>query len=421
MRILFFSNAFPNPLSPRQGTFNRLFIRTLAEDHVVRVVSPIPWTQELKALLKRQGKVSRHKLFLVDGVRVEFPRYWYTPKVGRKYYAEFMYRSCRKIMSRLISQYQPDVLVSYWSHPDGEVTVRMAQQAGIPSVVMVGGSDLLVLAQQGRQRREAIFNVYHQADAVVAVSKDIAKELIAGGISTEKVHVVRRGVDSEIFHSGDKQQARKELSLNQKDKILVTAARLEPVKGMKHLIDASQILKQRGLSHKCYILGDGALRTELSKQIENLGLQDCVKLVGSRNQGELATWYQAADLFVLPSLSEGIPNVLMEAMSCGSRFVATQVGGIPEIADPNFDRLVPPANSQAFADAIEESLQLPDYPEQRWFTPQSWAESGNQFTKVMQSVCENRQEAMINFNREATVSELAATADKPLAKHTLNR
>jgi teichuronic acid biosynthesis glycosyltransferase TuaC len=81
-----------------------------------------------------------------------------------------------------------------------------------------------------------------------------------------------------------------------------------------------------------------------------------VTLVGPRPLAELTNWYGACDLVALPSYSEGIPNVLREAVACGRPFVATQVGGIPEIADPSTSVLVEPGSPEALADALTDVL-----------------------------------------------------------------
>src|SRR5439155_10695850 len=121
--------------------------------------------------------------------------------------------------------------------------------------------------------------------------------------------------------------------------------------------------RENGGRFVCYVIGEGPLRPALQRQVAALDLAEQVKFVGSRPHAELPTWFRAADVFVLSSHSEGVPNVLLEACACGTRFVATNVGGIPEIADRGCGMLVAPGDPQALARAIDQSLKTAPAPD----------------------------------------------------------
>jgi len=142
-------------------------------------------------------------------------------------------------------------------------------------------------------------------------------------------------------------------------------------------------MKKRGTPVDCYILGDGPLREPLQRLIKKLNLQECVKLHGPQPQAKLADWYRAANLVVLPSLSEGVPNVLLEAQACGTAFVASNVGGIPEIADPLVHSLVPPGEPTGFANAILERLSKQSLLASRRFQPLSCEASARRITDII--------------------------------------
>jgi len=382
MRVLFFSNVYPNPLYPAKGTFNRSLIRALAEEHTVQVVSPISWTDAVRARLRRRNRTMLSDAHAADAIPAEYPRFYYPPKLLRHQYGRFLWWSVGRELLRRIVRFRPDVVVSYWAHPDGEVAVRAAHQCGVRAVTMVGGSDVLLLGRHGL-RREAIHNVLSQSDAVIAVSRDIAEHLYADGIPHDKVHVVYRGVDRSLFYPRDRGESRLRLGIPDKQNVLLAVGRLVPVKGYPVLFDACRHLVERGEKFACYVLGDGPLEAALQRRIDQAGLRGIVRLCGSQRQDELADWYSAANLVVLPSLSEGVPNVLLEAMSCGRSFVASDVGGIPEIADPQFDRLVRPCNPRELANAITEQLARPHVSGKRRFEPLSWKDSVDQFVKVL--------------------------------------
>jgi glycosyltransferase involved in cell wall biosynthesis len=141
--------------------------------------------------------------------------------------------------------------------------------------------------------------------------------------------------------------------------VILFVGNLLPVKGVDVLIDAISRLDERDRRARCYLIGQGPLRETLRQHIARLGLTDRVTLVGPVLHADLPDWFRAADVFVLPSHSEGVPCVLLEAAACQTPFVASRVGGIPEIAHLNHGEMVPPGNAATLADAIARVLATP--------------------------------------------------------------
>ena len=411
MKILFFSYAFPNPINPGLGTFNRTMIAGLANEHEVRVVSPVPFTESWNAWSK--GKLPRglndSTFQAVPNVPTEYCSWYYTPKLFRNQYGHFMHRSVGSTLNRAMREFQPDIVLSYWTHPDGEVAVKTAHRFGVRAVAMVGGSDVLINARHG-VRRNATLEVLREADGVVAVSEDIQQVLISDGIPTNKLHVARRGVDRRIFHEGNIAAARQNLNLPDDRPIAISVGRLVDVKGHAHLIDACELLSRRGVKFRCYLLGDGPLRTELERRIEERRLHDVIQLRGSQTPSLLAEWYRAANLSVLASLSEGVPNVLLESIACGTPFVASNVGGIPEIADVEIDCLVSAGDPTALANAIESRLAVKrsDFRKARRFEPPSVSESTRNLSRILQSIQTGRA---ISVHADDTLHETMTEKD----------
>src|SRR4029079_13229107 len=132
-------------------------------------------------------------------------------------------------------------------------------------------------------------------------------------------------------------------------------------------------------------VGGGSEASAISDEIKHRGLAERVTMLGAVPHAKLADYYRAADLTVLPSLSEGVPNVLMESIACGTPFVASNVGGIPEIADPDMDCLVPPADPPALARGIEQHLNIKrcDCRRARRFEPMTVSESARRLSRVL--------------------------------------
>lgn len=176
----------------------------------------------------------------------------------------------------------------------------------------------------------------------------------------EKISVIPNGFNPLRIYKVAKEEARRELDLNLKDKIIINIALLFEKKGQKYLIDAMDfIINKYGKRNvKCFIAGTGPLMKELQKQIDKLGIHDYVKLLGFVPDEELPLWMNAADLFVLPSLSEGNPTVMFEALGVGLPFVGTAVGGVPEvIVSEDYGLLCPPADPECLAKKILIALE----------------------------------------------------------------
>ena len=391
MRILFFSNVYPTPAQPTRGTFNRSLVAALSRRHAVRAIVPVAWSEEVGGLLRGGGGLCGDRTDWVDGIRVDYPRFYYPPKMLRAQYGQFLWWSAQKTVSRVVDEFAPNTVVAYWAHPDGEVAVRAAHEAGIPATVIVGGSDVLILTRQSTTRRKAIIAVLNQSDAVVCVSKDIAEHVSDLGVSSRKIHVVYRGVDAERFHPCDEPAVRAEIGVEDHQRILLSVGRLVPVKGFDSLIAAYAELRRRRADFQAYIAGSGPLRLALQRQIDELRLSDCVTLIGNKTPDELARWYRAADLTVLSSRSEGVPNVLLESIACATPFVATDVGGVSEIADANHDRMIPAGDHIAMANAIDVQLErlkssAPRSIPERQFEPWSWQRSANELSDILENL-----------------------------------
>jgi teichuronic acid biosynthesis glycosyltransferase TuaC len=265
-------------------------------------------------------------------------------------------------MVRAMAELRPDCILSYWVHPDGAVAARFARSAGIPSAVIVGGSDVLVLARHPGRRRRSVVGALQATDAVITVGRRLADAVEALGIPASKVHVVYQGVDQALFSPGSAAAARQRIGIAETGKVLVSIGGLVPVKGVDVLLEAMSRLAPRHRDVRLYLVGDGTSRRDLEALAVRLGLQRVVRFVGKVEQSALPDWYRAADLTVLASRSEGVPNVLRESLACGTPFVATRVGGVGEIAAGTSNRLVPAEDPGALSDAIAGALAEPRGP-----------------------------------------------------------
>lgn len=194
---------------------------------------------------------------------------------------------------------------------------------------------------------------------VVSVNqKDTIEKAL--GTFDNKIIVIPNGYDPSRLVSISKNEARKKLSLNLEDKILVNVAWLLERKGHRFLIEAmNKIVNEYNVKNvKCYIIGKGPLKEDLQKLITAKRLNKNVVLLGFVPDKELTLWMNAADLFVLSSLNEGNPTVMFEALGVGLPFVGTKVGGVPEIiTSEEYGLLVEPRDAEDLAEKILIALK----------------------------------------------------------------
>ena len=165
-------------------------------------------------------------------------------------------------------------------------------------------------------------------DKIIFISKDIKKELIENQFPSEKLVHIPNSVDVEYFKMSQDLQ-------NRNLKNICFVGRLEEQKGVEYLIKAMDVIKSEVKDTKLFIVGDGQLRTNLEELGKKLKLNDYIHFIGSAN--DVLPYYHNSQIFVLPSISEGMPLTLLEAMSCGLPVVATKVGGNVEVVDSNLE------------------------------------------------------------------------------------
>ena len=353
MRILALTNLYPNPLQPHRAPYNRHQFRMLSELHPLRVIAPIAWTNEWGSRAGAALPASRSVQH--DGLTVDHPRYWYTPKILRRYYGRFYLHSVRRTFRRIVAEFRPDVIFAPWAYPDGYAAVELAHEARLPVVVQVHGSDIRQL-DDFPARIAGTAAAVRGANGVIAVCRDLAEGVVRLGAVRERVRVIIDGVDRSKFSPGNKVASRRALGLAPDVAHLLFVGNLVHVKGIDILLAACRRLETDLGAWQLHIVGAGPLRAALEQQARQIGLGPRVAFHGPVAHEQLPDWFRAADLFVLASRSEGVPNVLLESMACGLPFVASNVGGIPEIAALGASRLVPPERPLQLAGAMVELL-----------------------------------------------------------------
>ncbi|MDI6793069.1 MAG: glycosyltransferase family 4 protein [bacterium] len=189
------------------------------------------------------------------------------------------------------------------------------------------------------------FYVRH-ADRIACITKDLTEWAKKLGANPEAIKLIHEPVDFQLFKP-------QEGKLEGGKRLLFVGRVSSPEKGSKYLFEAMAKIVKVFPEVKLTIIGEGCESPDLSRLIEKLGLKETIEFNGLLPNNELAPYYAGADVMVIPSLAEGLPKVLIEALSCGTPVIGTRVGGIPEvIRDGCNGLLVDPGSSEQIAEAV---------------------------------------------------------------------
>jgi teichuronic acid biosynthesis glycosyltransferase TuaC len=357
LRVLAITKIFPNAAEPLSAPFNRQQFAALADHCDLQVMATIPWFPGAGLLARwssagKLAKVPRREQ--IAGLDVTHPRTLFFPRLAHAAWGPLYAAS----IAPAVAPYRGkvDVVLGSWAYPDGFAAVIAARILGVPAVVKLHGSDINLVAKLPGPRRLLSWAL-PMAARVVAVSKPLAEEVISLGVARDRVAIVMNGVDADLFKPRDRAAARAELGLPA-GPLAVYVGNLKPEKGILDLCAAWATVVRHVPDATLAIVGGGPLRGEVEAQVAALG--ERVRVVGPQPLERVPTWMAASDLLVLPSHTEGTPNVVLEALASGRRVVATSVGGVPDlITDKKLGALVPAKNPDALADALVLALRQP--------------------------------------------------------------
>lgn len=337
-RLLFISNLFPDSREPYRGLDNATILHALAAEG---------WSVQVLALRPSLPFVGRKaEPRAVDtNISPRFVRVPYVPQFGSRVNHRLYAGALKPHLAAMRSTF--DVALTSWIYPDSCAVARVAD---FPFVSIAQGSDVHQYLKDA-VRKKIIVSHMPKAAAIITRSADLARQLAEAGLEAAKIHPVYNGIDLANFRppeAGEKEALKAEFGLPKDAPLILFVGNFLPVKNPEFVIEGHRTLRRMIPQAWLALIGGGPLEKEMRAQSGQN-----TKFVGRKDATEVARWMRAADCLVLPSVNEGVPNVILESFASGLPVVASRVGGIPEVLNNSYGRLITPGSTQ-LADAVLE-------------------------------------------------------------------
>lgn len=375
LRVLSLSTLYPNDHTPNFGIFVERQMQAVAArgDVDLVMINPLgvpPFPLSRLARYRPLAALAQDEMR--GGVRVLRERFLALPGPLGRFNAAAEARAVLPLVRRLHAQDPFDLIDAQFLWPDGPAAQRIASALNLPLSLKARGADVHFWGGV-RGVSVQVRAAAHRADGLLAVSGGLADDIAAWGVPRGRITVHRTGLDRAVFRPLDRRKCRAQLGLPQGVPVLATVGALIPRKGQRFAIEALAHLPGAVL----VIAGSGSDLVALKAAAQAQGVADRVRFMGAVPHGDLPQMLSAADVFVLPSASEGLANAWVEALACGTPVVTTPIPGALELlTDPAWGRTAP-RDGAAIAAAVRDVLaaKIPRGTVVRGADPFSWEAS----------------------------------------------
>ncbi|WP_368657988.1 glycosyltransferase [Metabacillus halosaccharovorans] len=348
MRVLWITTQYPSDIAPGAGVFHKTQIDALVKLGVeVTVITPVPKLPRIFELNKRyklnnQKNEQFPRNEKVNGVDVYRPLYTALP--GQLKWAQ-PHRRIAKAIKNLVKQenLQFDLIHSHFAMPSGGAGNILSKTFGKPYMITLHGSDVNVYPHYSSFAMKAFKTAVLNAADLVAVSKKLA--LKTNELTDREPVFLPIGINLSTFNFG-RDHAVSDIDIPKNKIILTYIGRLVKEKGIIELTEALKNLDDR---FYCIFIGDGPLKGQLENDKD---LKGKIMLTGQVPNEMVTTYLSKADIFILPSYSEGMPTVIIEALALKKPVISTNVGGVPELFGKYSNILIEPKSSQQIKDTV---------------------------------------------------------------------
>ncbi|MDR6999063.1 teichuronic acid biosynthesis protein TuaC [Neobacillus niacini] len=352
MKVLWITSAYPSDSQPGSGVFHETQVQALHRLGVdVTVICPVPRSPAFIRPFRNVDKVNQDipSKYERKGVMVYRPYYLALP--GQLRWAQPDKRIAAVIMKTLIDyELAPDLIHAHFAMPSGGAARIVAAEKKLPWMLTLHGSDVNVYPFYSSFSKKAFLQSVRTADSVVAVAGDLQRKTIE--LAGRESLVLPIGIDLSQFQQPDQtgQQMRRQLGLPEDKKIITFVGRLTEAKGVFELARALDFL-----SNEIAILfvGDGPAKEKLSKNPE---FNSRLFITGQVDNMRVRDYLFASDVFALPSYTEGMPTVVLEAIALKIPVICTAVGGVPDLFGEHRDLLIEPKSVSSLVQRIQDIL-----------------------------------------------------------------
>jgi glycosyltransferase involved in cell wall biosynthesis len=413
MNILMLSTSYPKYPGETTAPFiEEIAAGLAAQGHTIHLV--LPWHPDI-----RRDRIER-------GVHLHFYKYAPHPALNIWGYAQSLHadtdikfqtigtaplalaastRALLRVMHQQMQAHQPpfELVHAHWVLPNAPPAALVAWSVRLPLVVSLHGNDIY-MAERFPATTPAAGLAFRAAAAVTACSRDLFTRGVQLGAPPDRSYIIPYGIHLDEFRPGADAAARVRaaLGLPATAPLVVGVGRLVRKKGFGVLIDAWPQVLRCHPDAALVLVGYGDLREQLEHQAQRLGVAHHVHFTGQVARDQVPDYVAAADVFALPIVpnqgTDGLPNVLLEAMSAGCPIVASRVAGVPDvIEDGQQGVIVPDSDPTALATAINRLLddrvfaaRLGTAARERVAHDLTWQHTADKFATVYRNVLQAR-------------------------------
>ncbi|WP_042471037.1 glycosyltransferase [Bacillus ndiopicus] len=247
---------------------------------------------------------------------------------------------------------------AHYVFPSGMFSYYLKKRYNVPYIVTAHGGDINKMAKKSARIKGYTTKILQHADHVIAVGEELAQTIQADyGVESERLSVMSMGINRNVFKQTDKQQMQQALAMDPKCTNFLFVGNIIEEKGVIELVTAFQQLEKVHAGKAVLYCVGSTKDTSFTAKVKSLVESEHIHFIEPIPQAELARYFQAADVFVLPSYIEGLGLVALEAMSCGTPVIASSVGGLKYMLADGAGVLVPPKNAAALQKAMEQALE----------------------------------------------------------------